>query len=442
VLAVLWICAAPASAGSLPDCLAHQHVCVSGHGRALISQGQEAQLQHEIGDDDIYLVVAASGKAGYTSAMDQIIGALNGHRRFTVGFLDTRPREFGAYSQGMLPAHGAQRIATAAVTQHRTDQNYFAALTEFVRGVQWEAGQQPDAAPGPAPSHALRTVAIVVGVILVLAVLGLFLIVRPARRRRQAELKDAKSAAQDDLIALSTEITNRDADAAIRGNPDAAAEQSAALTAYERGTAALDAASRPSDMGAVSRAIAEGQYRLACASALAAGQPRPARRPACFFDPRHGMSVRDVEWVPADGGPVRTVPACSACAHKVDQGIEPEIRKVEVAGTPVSYVNAGFAPAYWGGYGFLPGMFTGFLLGEALTPFAFGPAGYGLDDYGYGYGDGGYNDGDFGNGGGDFGNGGGDFGGGDFGNGGDFGGGDFGGGDFGGGDFGGGGGFS
>ena len=32
---------------------------------------------------------------------------------------------------------------------------------------------------------------------------------------------------------------------------------------------------------------------------------------------------------------------------------------------PVSYVNAGFAPAYWGGFGFGPGLFTGFLLGQA-----------------------------------------------------------------------------
>ena len=79
------------------------------------------------------------------------------------------------------------------------------------------------------------------------------------------------------------------------------------------------------------------------------------------------MSVRDVHWTPADGGPGRDVPACSACAHKVDQGIEPDMRKVEVDGAPVSYVNAGFAPAYWGGFGLGPGLFTGFLLGQALT---------------------------------------------------------------------------
>jgi hypothetical protein len=278
-------------------------------------------------------------------------------------------------------------------------------------------------------------------IVVLLVLFGLLMIWRPIRKRRQRELRDAKLAAQDDLIALSNRLTDRHADVSIQNNPAAAEEQSAALTAYERGTAALDAAQRVQDMGAVSRAIAEGQYHLACADALAAGQPRPGRRPSCFFDPRHGMSVRDVYWAPSSGGEGRTVPACSACAHKVDQGIEPEVRNVELNGTQVSYVNAGFAPAYWGGFGFGPGLFTGFLLGEALAPFAFGGGFYGDDVYygAEGLGDGDYDGGDYDGGdygGGDFG--GGDFGGGDFGNddfGGDFGGGGFGNDDFGGGDF-------
>ena len=157
----------------------------------------------------------------------------------------------------------------------------------------------------------LATVLIVVGVIAVLAVLGGLLIWRPIRRRRQQELKEAKAAAQDDLIALSAGVTDHDADVSIRSNPEAAAEQAAALNAYERGTAALDAARSVKDMGAVSRAIAEGQYHLASARALAAGEPKPDRRPLCFFDPRHGMSVRDVLWTPPDGGPPRPVPACA-----------------------------------------------------------------------------------------------------------------------------------
>jgi uncharacterized membrane protein YgcG len=423
-LAAFWLVPAHASASTLTDCLAQQHVCVASDGRSLISQSQEADLERQIGGDPIYLVVAASGSSGYNSAMNQIIGALSGHPEFTVGFLDSQRKHFGAYNKGMLPSGGAADIATSVVKEHQSDQDIFAALTDFVTDVQREASTGSGSSPGPAgaaasaPSHTLRNVLIIVGVIAVVAALGIFFIARPLRKRRQQELKEAKLAAQDDLIALSTRLTDQDTDVSIRANPEAAEEQAAALTAYERGTAALDAARRVQDMGAVSRAIAEGQYHLASAEALAAGQPRPERRPSCFFDPRHGMSVTDAYWTPPDGGPGRTVPVCSADAHKLERGIEPEMRKVEVHGTPVNYVNAGFAPAYWGGYGFGPGLFTGFLLGEVLSP----PVVY---DDGY--------------------PGGGDYGGGDFGGGnggGDFGGGDFGGGDYGGGDFGGGGDFS
>jgi len=415
VLTALWLAPAQVSSSTLADCLAARHVCVAGDGRSLVSQAQQAQLERQIGGDDIYLVVAASGSSGYNGEMSEIISALRGHGQFAVGFLDSRLRHFGGYNSGILPPHGAAEIATRVVQQHQADQNVFAALTDFVGDVKQQAASGPGAAAPDAPSHALQTVLITVGIILVVAVLGFVAIWRPIRKRRQRELSDAKLAAQDDLIALSNRLTDHNTDASLQNNPEAAEEQSAALTAYERGTMALDAAKRVKDMGAVSRAIAEGQYHLARADALAAGQPEPERRPSCFFDPRHGMSVRDVYWTPSDGGTGRTVPACSACAHKVDQGIEPEIRNVEVDGAPVSYVNAGFAPAYWGGFGFGPGLFTGFLLGQALAPSPIFAENYPS------------NDGDPG---------GGDYGGGDFG-GGDFGGGDFGGGDFGGGDFGG-----
>jgi len=404
VLFPLLLAASPASASTLSDCLARQHVCVTGEGRSLVSEGQQSQLERQIGGDGIYLVVAPSGSAGYSSSMNQIISMLSEHPEFTVGFLDSRLKHFGAYNQGMLPSGGAADIATQVVEQHRADQNVVAALTDFVTDVQDQAGSGADGAGASTPSHTLRNVAIGVSVLLALGVLGFFLIARPVRQRRQRELKEAKLAAQDDLIALSTRLTDQDTDVTIRSNPEAAEEQAAALGAYERGTAALDAARRPRDMGAVSRAIAEGQYHLASAEALAAGQPRPERRPSCFFDPRHGMSVTDAYWTPPDGGPGRLVPVCAADAHKLERGIEPEMRKVEADGGPVNYVNAGFAPAYWGGFGLGPGLFTGFLLGQALAPHAFF---------------GGYSgDGD---------SGGGDFGGGDFGG---FGGGDFGGGDF------------
>lgn len=403
VLAVLFLVPGLAAAKSA-DCLA-DHVCVTGSGRSLISESQEASLERQIGNADIYLVAAPSGSSGYNARMNQIIGDLDGHARFTVGFADSRLMHFGAYSRGMLPSGAAADIATRVVAENQGNQDVYAALTNFVGEVQREATSGPGAAES-GPSNVLRDALITLSVLLVLALLGFFLIARPLRERRRRELKEAKSAAQDDLIALSNGLTDRRNDVSVQGSPEAAQEQTAALTAYERGTRGLDAARRASDMGAVSRAIAEGQYRLACADAAAAGQPRPDRRPSCFFDPRHGMSVSDDHWTPAAGGPGRDVPVCVACAHKLEQGIEPDMRQVEVNGAPVSYVNAGVAPAYWGGFGFGPGLFAGFLLGNALAPPIFGDPSYYGGDGGYGGPDGG-----------------------------DFGGGDFGGGDFGGGDF-------
>jgi len=174
----------------------------------------------------------------------------------------------------------------------------------------------------------------------------------PFRKLQQRILEETKSAAQDDLIALSAGVTGHHADVSIQANPEAAGEQGAALGAYERAAAALEAVSRAQDMVTVSRAIAEGQYHLACADALAAGQPRPGWRPSCFFDPRHGMSVRDVGWSPDGGITARSVPACSACADQAEQGVQPDIRKVATDGALVSYVDADFGAAYWAGYGF------------------------------------------------------------------------------------------
>ena len=436
VLAAIWLSGTPARADTLKDCLAKHHVCVTSEGRSLISQSQQDQLEQAIGNDDIYLVVAASGSSGYDAAMRQIISTLGAeNKQFVVGFLDSRLKHFGASNQGVLAPGAAADIATTVVQQHQSDQDIFAAMQDFVRDVQQEArAPGSSAAAASPPSHTLRNVLIVLGVILLVVILGGLFIWRPRRLRRQRELAEAKAAAQDDLLALNNRITDHQNDVSVQSNPEAAAEQVAALAAYERGTAALDAARRPGDMQAVSRNIAEGQYRLACAEAVANGQPKPGRRPMCFFDPRHGMSVADVSWAPPDGGPSRMVPVCIDDERKIDQGIQPDMRTVQdSSGARVQYVNAGFAPAYWGGFGYGGAMLGGFLLGEALASPPIFINEYGYGDPGY-YGDGdNYGGGDFGgDGGNDFG--GGDFGGGDYGGGGDFGGGDFGGGDFGGGD--------
>ena len=431
-----------AKTATLTDCLTREHVCVSSGARNIVSQGQQSQLERQIGNDDIYLVVAPSGSSGYDRAMSQLISTLGAkHSQFVVGFLDSRLKHFGAYNRGVVADGVAATVATNVVSQHRADGDIPAALQEFVQQVQQSAAT-PGSGPGPAsqPSASGPPVGLIVlGVLVVLGAGGYFFLLRPRNKRKRQEqeqqLKEAKLAAQDDLIALNAKITGHDNDVTIAGNSEAAAEQAAALDAYERGTRALDAARKPADMSVVSRAIAEGQYRLACAEAVAHGQPKPGRRPMCFFDPRHGMSVADVSWAPPDGGPSRTVPACIDCQRIIERGDQPAMRTVQDrTGNQIQYVNAGFAPSYWGGFGLGGGMFTGFLLGEALG----GPGLFGYGDspvYVNNY----YGDSDY-DGGGDFG--GSDFGGGDFGGsdpgGSDFGGGDFGGGDVGGDNFGGG----
>src|SRR5690349_24751105 len=114
VLAALWLVPAQAGASTLADCLAAQHVCVAGSARSLVSQSQEAQLEQQIGGDDIYLVVARAGSAGYNSAMSKIISHLSGHGQFTVGFLGTGSGEknFGACKSGELISHAVGAIGS------------------------------------------------------------------------------------------------------------------------------------------------------------------------------------------------------------------------------------------------------------------------------------------------------------------------------------------
>lgn len=248
-----------------------------------------------------------------------------------------------------------------------------------------------------------------------------------SRRRRKAQqeeerrqLEEVKQAALDDLVALGEELRSLDLDVEMPG-VDAAAKRyyTEALTAYETATANLDSAARPEDLRVVTTSLEEGMYDIACARALLNKQPLPERRPPCFFDPRHGPSVRDVVWAPP-GGEQREVPACASDAARVDAGEEPESRLVQAGGmmTPLWGAPAYFSPWYGGYFGmFGGGLLNTMLLGTMLGGFGgWGMGGHGMDGGGWG---------DSGGGGGDFG---GDFGGG-------FGGGDFGGGDFGGGDF-------
>jgi len=128
---------------------------------------------------------------------------------------------------------------------------------------------------------------------------------------------------------------------------------------------------------------------MACVRARVAGEPLPTRRPPCFFDPRHGLSVTDVSWTPAGGTP-RDVPACALDAERVRAGAEPDVRKVMVGAQRVPYWQGGrayqpYAAGYFGRFGVMDMMFMGMMFGGLG---GFDGLGDGLGALGDGIGDG------------------------------------------------------
>ena len=256
--------------------------------------------------------------------------------------------------------------------------------------------------------------------LVLLALIGVPLVLLGLSRRRQrrrqqeaaaAELEDVKQVAREDLVALGDDIRALDLDVQMpNADPRGREHYGQAVERYTEAEQALDSARRPEDIQPVTSALEEGRWAMAAAKAELAGEEPPERRPPCFFDPRHGPSVDEVEWAPPGGEP-RPVPVCAADLQRTRDGLVPEARQVPAGGQMVPYWAAGPAYMPWaGGFfggGLLPGLFIGSMLGGGF----FGGPMMG-DAYA---GDGG----DFG--GGDLGDfGGGDFGGGDFGGGGDF----------------------
>ena len=276
--------------------------------------------------------------------------------------------------------------------------------------------------------------------LLALALLLAVVVVSTSNRRRveqqrrevaAEDLAGVKRLADDDVTEFGEELQGLDIELAGR-QLDAGTRQDyqRALDDYEAAKESVVAVTSPDQVGHVSEILEDGRYAVACVRARVAGEPLPQRRPPCFFDPQHGPSVRDVSWRP-DGGEPRDVPACALDAERVDQGAEPDSRKVMVGARRVPYWQAGgaYAPwtaGYFGAFGIMPALFMGTMMGMAFSGgFDGGDSGDSGDsaeggDGGDSGGDGG-DSGDFSadgggfDGGGDFGGGFGDFGGGDFG---------------------------
>jgi hypothetical protein len=237
-------------------------------------------------------------------------------------------------------------------------------------------------------------------VVLAIGAVVVWLVVRNNKRRalerKAAELEPVKKLAFEDVTALGEELQRLDLELAGRPLVDDGerADYQRALDAYESAKAAADRMARPDDVKHVTEILEDGRYAMACVRARVAGQPLPTRRPPCFFDPRHGLSVEDVPYTPP-GGTQRDVPACALDAERVRAGAEPDIRKVMVGSRRVPYWQGGpayqpYARGYFGGFGPLDWIFMGFMfegLGDGLGALA-GGLGEGIGAMGEGLGDG------------------------------------------------------
>ncbi len=238
------------------------------------------------------------------------------------------------------------------------------------------------------------------GLLVVVAVIaGIVMIAGRSRKareleRKNAELEPVKKLAFEDITALGVELQELDLE--LAGHElDAGmnSDYQRALDAYESAKTAGDTISEPEHIKHVTEILEDGRYAIACVRARVAGEPLPTRRPPCFFDPRHGLSVQDVAYTPP-GGARRDVPACALDAERVEAGAEPDIRQVMVGSRRVPYWQGGrayqpYAAGYFGAFGPMEWMFMGMLFSggfEVMGGLAEG-IGDGLGSIGDGIGD-------------------------------------------------------
>ncbi|UUZ58055.1 hypothetical protein [Nocardioides sp. B-3] len=113
-----------------------------------------------------------------------------------------------------------------------------------------------------------------------------------------------------------------------------------ALVHYEQAKDKVDTSTTVEDVLASEQLLADAHYHRAAVLALVAGEPLPARREPCFFDPRHGPSMSDVDWTPL-GGVARTVPVCAADARRLAGGEAPVTRLIRIGDRYVPVHEAG-----------------------------------------------------------------------------------------------------
>ncbi len=170
---------------------------------------------------------------------------------------------------------------------------------------------------------------------------------RKARDKREAELdaldrwRIARRVADEDVTVLGEQLADLHLDTLADELDDQTSHHyGRALEHYEQAKDAVRASTTVADVFAVEQVVADARYHRAAVLALQAGDPLPQRRDPCFFDPRHGPSMRDMTWAPPSGVE-RTVSVCAADARRLEGGEAPEVRMVRVGDRYVPSHEAG-----------------------------------------------------------------------------------------------------
>ncbi len=208
------------------------------------------------------------------------------------------------------------------------------------------------------------------------------------------QISASRRSAEEDVVQFGEELQRLEA-VVCEPSPEESVQQdyARALAAHGRAKASLDAADRPERIRRVTEILADGRYAVSCVRARLATEPKPRKRPPCFFNPAHGPSAENVSWAPAGANP-REIPACRADSERVLAGADPYIRTVALGTQRVPYWEGGqpyapWAQGYfrsWRGSDLVPRALMGSLVfggGDELFDLAtdgFAGAGEGVDD--------------------------------------------------------------
>ena len=144
--------------------------------------------------------------------------------------------------------------------------------------------------------------------VLIIVALGAVVVVAGRRNkerelsRREEEVAPVRKLAFEDITAFGEDLQELDSEMSGHElDAGANADYQRALDSYELAKFAGDSITQPEDIRHVTQIIEDGRYAIACVRSRVEGVALPTRRPPCFFDPRHGLSVADVPYVPPDG---------------------------------------------------------------------------------------------------------------------------------------------